>query len=598
MPATMLASLPPAEPILFVEFRFLWIFAIIFFVNWLLRSNTSRKVWLLFCSHAFYTCFFIGNPLEFFPNLFTGKWDQLHEGWWFPLLLWFSTFMDYFVGIWIEAAKTDRARRMFVAVSIIINLGVLAFFKYYGFFEENVREVFQWFGLYPSWEPLKIFLPYGISFYTFQSLSYSIEVYRKHLPAERNFLNLALFIAFFPQVIAGPIVRAMSFLPQTLQKTDWSKVDVRGCLVLFFIGFVKKACVSDNVAGVADAYFAAPQDYNCFSAWMAMLCYTTQVYCDFSGYTDMAIAVSRMLGYELCQNFAFPYFSASITDFWRRWHMSLSSWLRDYVYISFGGNRGSKWFTYRNLMLTMVLGGLWHGASWAFVLFGFLQGLGLIVHREWNRLAPQAFLAAMKYVAVPLTFMYFLITLVPFRAGDTYVGVMGKKDGKPELLALPADGSPPKRGNKPVEISALRMVGGGFVAEGKDADDIVSLGDLRRNVMTGNWHLKPPDGSSAPEKVAAQPMVARRLTSSWGTTGTVMQALLGHDHAKRSVVHNRILIVIALLGIVHFLNYRGILSTWWRRIPDWSFALLLGVGVAVAMFMKPVVFRAFIYFQF
>lgn len=595
----MLANLPPAEPVLFVEFRFAWIFAIIFLVNWALRTNTARKVWLLVCSHVFYTSFFVGNPIEFVQNITAGRWDQLHEGWWFPLLLWFSTFMDYFVGIGIEAAKTQRGRKAWVAASLIVNLGVLSFFKYYGFFDENVRAVFLWLGIYPSWEPLKVFLPWGISFYTFQSLSYSIEVYRKQLPAERNFLNLALFIAFFPQVIAGPIVRAMSYLPQTYKKTVWANVDVRGCLVLFFIGFIKKACISDNLAGVVDAYYAAPQDYNTFSAWMAAICYATQVYCDFSGYSDMAIAVSRLLGYELCLNFYFPFFSASITDFWRRWHMSLSSWLRDYVYISFGGNRGvTKWFTYRNLMITMVLGGLWHGASWAFVLFGFLQGFGLIVHREWARVAGQSALAVMKWVAVPLTFLYFVVTLVPFRAGDTYQGVLKREGGKSFLVPLPTDGSKPMHDGKPVEVAALRMVGGGFTAEGKDPDEAVSLGELKRNPLTGNWHLRPPDGSGAPDKVAAQPMVAQRLSGSWGTMSTVLQGMVGIEHAKRSVVGNKIVIVLLILGIMHFLNYKKVFSTWWRRIPDWSFAMLLGVAVAVAIFMKPVVFKAFIYFQF
>ncbi len=356
------AAVELAKPILFVEFRFLWIFALIFGVHWLLRSHTSRKVWLLVCSHVFYGCFFIGAPGEFFSNLFAGKWSELPAGWWFPSLLWFSTIMDYFVGVGIEDAKDDRKRKLWVAGSLVVNLGVLGFFKYYGFFDQNVRSVVAWLGLTPSWEPLKVFLPYGISFYTFQSLSYSLEVYRKKLPAERSFLNLAFFIAFFPQVVAGPIVRAMTFLPQTLKKVEWSSVDVRGCLVMFLIGFVKKACVGDFLSLVSDPYFASPESYSAYSAWAACLCYAGQIYCDFSGYSDMAIAVSRLLGYELCTNFAFPYFSTSITEFWRRWHMSLSSWLRDYLYISLGGNRGSKLFTYRNLMLTMVLGGLWHGA--------------------------------------------------------------------------------------------------------------------------------------------------------------------------------------------------------------------------------------------
>jgi alginate O-acetyltransferase complex protein AlgI len=594
-----LAALPPAPPILFIEFRFIWIFAIIFLVHWALRGNTARKIWLLACSHAFYTCFFIGNPIDFFQNITAGKWNLIHEGWWFPLLLWFSTIMDYCVGLGIEAAKTERGRKLWVLGSLGVNLGVLGFFKYYGFFDENVRAVFSWLGLSPTWEPLKVFLPYGISFYTFQSLSYSIEVYRRHLPAERSFLNLAVFIAFFPQVVAGPIVRAMTFLPQTIKKTTWANVDVRGCLTLFFIGFVKKACVSDNLAGVVDTYFAAPQDYNSFSAWMAMFCYAGQIYCDFSGYTDMAIAVSRLLGYELCQNFAFPYFSATITDFWRRWHMSLSSWLRDYLYISLGGNRGSKLFTYRNLMLTMLLGGLWHGASWAFMLWGGLHGLALIFHREWARLAGARALAVMKWLGVPITFLWVLFAWVPFRAGDTYVGIVIRENGQPALAELPADGSAPVRGGKKVEPGALRMTGGGFVANGKEDDESVPLSGLRRNVLTGNWHKAPEDGSSAPDKIAARPLVARKVSGSWGTTTRVLTAMVtGRDYAKRSVVGNGMSLILIALALVHWLNSRQILSTWWRHIPDWCYAMLLGVGMAVAIFMKPVIFKAFIYFQF
>ena len=203
-----------ARPILFVELRFLWIFLAIFGVHWALRSNRARKLWLLVASHAFYGCFFIGNPLEFFPKLFAGSFHELHVGWWFPALLWFSTVLDYRVGLGIEGARSDRARRTWLGASLAVNLGVLGFFKYYGFFAQNVVALLAWLGLEPSSEPLRIFLPYGISFYTFQTLSYTIDVYRRRLPAERSFLDFAFFIAFFPQLIAGPIVRAMTFLPQ------------------------------------------------------------------------------------------------------------------------------------------------------------------------------------------------------------------------------------------------------------------------------------------------------------------------------------------------------------------------------------------------
>jgi alginate O-acetyltransferase complex protein AlgI len=254
-------------------------------------------------------------------------------------------------------------------------------------------------------------------------MSYSIDVYRRRLAPVRSFLDLAFFISFFPQLVAGPIVRAMTFLPQVFEKRVWSNVDVRGAFNLFFIGFVKKACVSEAVAPIVDLYFGAPGRYNAYSCWIGVLFYAIQIYCDFSGYTDMAIATARLLGYELTLNFDFPYFSRNITEFWRKWHISLSTWLRDYLYISLGGNRGSKAFVYRNLMLTMVLGGLWHGASWTFVIWGALHGLALIVHREFARLTENAaawFKKTMAVLAVPLTFYWVCVTWIYFRAQPLY----------------------------------------------------------------------------------------------------------------------------------------------------------------------------------
>jgi alginate O-acetyltransferase complex protein AlgI len=560
-----IAMLPPAKPILFVEARFLWIFAIIFLVHWALKNFTARKVWLLVCSHAFYTCFFIGDPGEFFSAIFKGDWAKIHEGWWFPALLWGSTIMDYYVGLGIEAASTERKKRALVATSIAVNLGVLAFFKYYGFFEENVRALFAWMNLTPSWEPLRVFLPYGISFYTFQSLSYSIEVYRKKLPAERSFLNLATFVAFFPQVVAGPIVRAMTFLPQLRVERVWKSVDVRGCLVLFFMGFIKKACIGDTLAHVVDGYFVAPQAFGTFAAWMAILSYAGQIYCDFSGYSDMAIAISRLLGYELCLNFDFPYFSRNIAEFWRRWHMSLSSWLRDYLYISLGGNRGTKLFTYRNLFLTMLLGGLWHGASWVFVAWGALHGAALIVQREWQRVAAAlpSLGRATRALGLPLTFLFVCLTWVPFRAAETFVD---SQSGRP-----------------------LRHVAEGF-AEINDDDDLVHrTAELKRDPRTGNYYKPSLKGD-----------VVSVRTGSFGTAATVLRSALfmPEPGAKRTLVNSGMLLVLGVLALVHWANYRRWLSTWWRRIPDWAFAAALGFAFALALFAKPTAFKPFIYFQF
>ena len=551
-----------ARPILFVEPRFLWIFAVIFGVHWALRSNRARKLWLLVASHAFYGCFFIGNPLEFFPKLLAGSFGELPVGWWFPALLWFSTLMDYRVGLGIEGARSAGGRRAWLLASLAVNLGVLGFFKYYGFFAESVLGLLSWLGLEPSSEPLRIFLPYGISFYTFQSLSYSLEVYRGRLPAERSFLNLAFFIAFFPQLIAGPIVRAMTFLPQTREPRRFAAVDVRGCATLFLVGFVKKACVADGVGGLVDAYFTAPQQYDGASAWAALVCYALQIYCDFSGYSDMAIAVARLLGYELCLNFDFPFLTGSVADYWRRWHISLSSWLRDYLFIPLGGSRGGALFTARNLMLTMLLGGLWHGAGWNYVAWGGLHGLALVAQRAWERRAPALGHAAMRWLGVPLTFAFVVFAFVPFRVSDVYVDAATSKP-----LRAHADGFYRAAGDR------LRFP--------KRA--------LEREPGSGDWR----------ERGGSHEVRVRRELSSFAATGTIWEAMLVPGAGgPRRLFQPPLLAVLGLLGLMHWLGWRRWLTSWWRAIPAWSYAALFGAAAALALFLKPVAYRAFIYFQF
>ena len=329
---------------------------------WNLRANPPRKLWLLACSYFFYGC-----------------WN-----WKFLFLIAFSTTVDFFVGRALERATDPRARRGWLLLSLCVNLGLLGAFKYYNFFIRSAQDFLSALGLHPHLGTLAFILPVGISFFTFQSLSYTIDVYRRHLRAVRHFTDLALAVSFFPQLVAGPITRAADFLPQLDNARRFEEVDVRACLVLFLSGFIKKACISDAVAPVVDQFFAAPGNYGLLSAWLGVLLYAVQIYCDFSGYTDMALACAGLLGYRLAWNFDFPYLSPDISQFWRRWHMSLSSWLRDYLYIPLGGNRGGRWFIARNLLLTMLLGGLWHGAAWHFVFWGGLHGLALVVHREWS----------------------------------------------------------------------------------------------------------------------------------------------------------------------------------------------------------------------
>jgi alginate O-acetyltransferase complex protein AlgI len=382
--------------VIFTELRFFFFFALVFVLHWALRPQWARKTWLLVASYLFYAA-----------------WD-----WRFLSLIIFSTAVDYGVGVGLGKARGSGRRWALVSLSVLTNLGLLGVFKYYDFFLGSLEELFRWFGFGWHGPTYAIILPVGISFYTFQTLSYSIDVYRRQLAPTRNLLDLALFVAFFPQLVAGPIVRARDFLPQLRMKSTFSTVALRSCLVLFLVGFVKKACISDNIAPFVDQYFAQPEAFNVVSAWIAVLFYSVQIYCDFSGYSDMAIAVAGLLGYQLGKNFNFPYLAGSIQQFWQRWHISLSGWLRDYLYISLGGNRGGRLRTYRNLMLTMLLGGLWHGAAWTFVIWGGLHGAALGLHRllagtirRWTKAMP-----LFGALGTLLTFYWVCLAWIFFRA--------------------------------------------------------------------------------------------------------------------------------------------------------------------------------------
>jgi len=383
---------------LFVEFRFFWFFLAVFTVYWSLRRNDSRKLWLLVCSYFFYAC-----------------WN-----WKFLFLIMASSGLDYLVGTMLARTENPRARRGWLILSLTANLGTIAFFKYYNFFVTSAAALLAWLGLHPSLHTLNIIIPVGVSFYTFHSMSYTIDVYRRKLKPVSSILDLACFIGFFPQMVAGPIVRASAFLPQLRAVRSFAGVDVRGALVLFLTGFIKKACIADAVAPFVDRYFDAPANFTAASAWVAVLFYAIQIYSDFSGYTDMAIATAGLLGYQLPVNFRFPYFAANISDFWHRWHISLSSWLRDYLYIPLGGNRGPAWFVGRNIMITMLLGGLWHGGAWTFVVWGGLHGVALIIHREWQRRTEARPFAQslMRWLAWPLTVYWVCVAWIFFRAVD------------------------------------------------------------------------------------------------------------------------------------------------------------------------------------
>jgi alginate O-acetyltransferase complex protein AlgI len=292
-----------------------------------------------------------------------------------------STSIDYVAGRLMARLPPGAERRPYLVISLIGNLGILGFFKYYNFFVESAVGFSEWMGLALPARTLEIILPIGISFYTFQTLSYTVDVYRGRLTPTRSMLDFALFVAFFPQLVAGPILRARTFLPQLLTMHRLAEVNFRAHLTLFLVGYIKKACVADQVAQVVDPVFASPELYSAASHWLASLLYSLQIYCDFSGYSDMAIACAGLLGYRVTENFAFPYLARSFRDYWRRWHISLSTWFRDYLYVPLGGNRGSTVRVWVNLWIVFLLCSLWHGADWTFVAWGVWQGLFLSLER-------------------------------------------------------------------------------------------------------------------------------------------------------------------------------------------------------------------------
>lgn len=310
---------------------------------------------------------------------FYGFWD-----WRFLSLLAVSTVVDYVVARGIASSDVPARRRALLIVSICTNLGILGFFKYFNFFTESFREFIGLFGIQTHTGLLEVILPVGISFYTFQTMSYTIDVYRGKAPPERSLLNFALYVAFFPQLVAGPIERATHLLPQISapRRTTIQNIQSGSWLILW--GLYKKVFVADNLAKIVDPVYADPGSATGFLILIATYAFAFQIYADFSGYTDIARGTAKLMGFDIMLNFKLPYFATDPSDFWKRWHISLSQWLRDYLYIPLGGNRLGEWITCRNLMITMALGGLWHGANWNFILWGVYHGALLVLFRKWG----------------------------------------------------------------------------------------------------------------------------------------------------------------------------------------------------------------------
>ena len=347
----------------FNSLHFLWFFVAVY-AAYRLLPHRGQNWLLLFASYYFYAA-----------------WD-----WRFLGLLIASTLVDYSAALAIGRSTSPRRRKLLLSVSLGFNLAMLGFFKYFNFFGDNLHVIFDALGWQVDFVTVRVLLPIGISFYTFMTMSYVIDVYRREIPPTRDLLDFAVFVAFFPHLVAGPILRAARLLPQIDQPRTITKDQIRDGLWLIVWGFFQKVFVADNLAGLANAVFDPAGHPTGVNVLLGTYAFAFQIYGDFAGYSNVARGTSKLMGIELLENFRFPYLVRSPQAFWRHWHISLSTWLRDYLYIPLGGNRGSESRTRRNLLLTMVLGGLWHGAAWTFILWGLYHGLLLIAYRAGDRL--------------------------------------------------------------------------------------------------------------------------------------------------------------------------------------------------------------------
>ena len=332
----------------------------------------------IFLPIVFLLYWFVANKNLKLQNLLIVISSYVFYGWWdwrFLSLILFSTIVDFLVGLMLSKEENETKRKALLWTSILVNLGFLGFFKYYNFFIENFTTAFSFFGNEIQPNSLNIILPVGISFYTFQTLSYTIDVYRKKLEPTKDFIAFSAFVSFFPQLVAGPIERATNLLPQFYKKRTFNYSKAVDGMRQILWGLFKKVVIADTCAESANAIFNNSDNFSGSTLVLGALYFTFQIYGDFSGYSDIAIGTSRLFGFDLKRNFAFPYFSRDIAEFWRRWHISLSTWFRDYLYIPLGGSRGGKWMNIRNIFIIFIVSGFWHGANWTFIVWGGLNAL-------------------------------------------------------------------------------------------------------------------------------------------------------------------------------------------------------------------------------
>lgn len=401
---------------LFNSIDFAIFLPIVFFLYWFVlnRNIKVQNTLILVASYVFY-----------------GWWD-----WRFLFLVLFSTLVDFFIGIWIGKTEIERRRKLLLFTSMAVNLGFLGVFKYYNFFLENFIAAFSFFGLSFNAGSLSIILPVGISFYTFQTMSYTIDVYQRKLQPTNDLIAFSAFVTFFPQLVAGPIERATNLLPQFFTKRSFHYGHAVNGMRQILWGLFKKIVIADNSAEFANLIFNNSSDYNGSTLLIGALFFTFQIYGDFSGYSDIAIGTSKLFGFDLMRNFSYPYFSRDIAEFWRRWHISLSTWFRDYLYIPLGGSQGGMWMKIRNTFIIFIVSGFWHGANWTFIIWGLLNALYFLplLLASKNR-ANLGIVAEGKILPSPselgrmlTTFLLTVIAWIFFRAENVShaIGILGE----------------------------------------------------------------------------------------------------------------------------------------------------------------------------
>jgi len=394
---------------LFNSFEFAVFLPIIFLLYWtFLNKNINiQNSFVLISSFIFY-----------------GWWD-----WRFLCLITLSIISDYFLALVIDKQSIKKRKKRLLFISVFLNIGLLFIFKYFNFFLENIDDFLEIFGVKMSLKTLNIILPIGISFYTFQTLSYTIDVYREKIKPTRDFIAFAAFVSFFPQLVAGPIERASNLLPQFLKKRNFDYHLATDGLRQMLWGLFKKVVIADNCAVYSNLIFNNPEDFSGISLIIGAIFFSIQIYCDFSGYSDIAIGCARLFGFNLKQNFAFPYFSRDIAEFWRRWHISLTTWFRDYIYIPLGGSRSGKPKAIRNVFIIFIVSGFWHGADWKFIFWGFLNAIYFVPllllnknRKNINAIDEGRFLPSLSSVlSIGITFSLTTFAWVFFRAENIKV---------------------------------------------------------------------------------------------------------------------------------------------------------------------------------